>query len=135
MTWAIGSHRSQSQHIAAQVSQKFNMCDFVASTQAFVAKAGIDCDHWCPYIERHRAPSCVLLTHVWKPAFIGLGKQKCWTRRFEFAEMPLATESKNTSTLFSAVNMANALRATILFANSNKQNFFFGKNSLNNKLN
>ena len=44
----VGFYRSQSQHIAAQASQasqKFNMCDFVASSQAFVAKAVIDCDH------------------------------------------------------------------------------------------
>ena len=65
----VGFNRSQSQHIAAQASQKFKMCDFVASSQAFVAKAGIDCDHWCPYILRHRALMCVLLTHVWKPGF------------------------------------------------------------------
>ena len=45
------------------------MCDFVASSQAFVAKAEIACDHWCPYILRHRAPLCILLTHVWKPGF------------------------------------------------------------------
>ena len=46
------------------------MCDFVASSQAFVAKAVIACDHWCPYILRHRALLCVLLTHVWKPGLI-----------------------------------------------------------------
>ena len=67
LSCVIGSHRSQSQHIAAQASQKFNMCDFVASTHAFIAKAGIACEHWCPYIVKHRAPLCVLLTHVWKP--------------------------------------------------------------------
>ena len=33
-------------------SRKLNMCDFVASSQAFVAKAVIACDHWCPYIVR-----------------------------------------------------------------------------------
>ena len=38
-------------------------------SQAFVAKAGTDCDHWCLYIVRHRAPLCVLLTHVWKPVY------------------------------------------------------------------
>ena len=65
----VGFYRSQSQHIAAQASQKFNMCDFVASSQAFVAKAVIACDHWCLYIVRHRALLCVLLTHVWKPGF------------------------------------------------------------------
>ena len=48
----VGSHRSKLQHIVAQTSQKFNMCDFVASRHAFIAKAGIACDHWCPYIER-----------------------------------------------------------------------------------
>ena len=70
VTCFIGSHRSQSQHIVAQASQKFNMCDFVASSHAFIAKAGTACEHWCTYIERHRAPSCVLLTHVWKPPFM-----------------------------------------------------------------
>ena len=65
----IGSHRSLSQHIAAQASQKFNMCDFVSITQAFIAMAEIACEHWCPYVERHRSQLCVLLTHVWKPAF------------------------------------------------------------------
>ena len=53
-------------YIAAQASQKSNTFEFVASSQAFIAKAGIDCDHWCPYIVRHRVPLCVLLTHVWK---------------------------------------------------------------------
>ena len=47
----IGFHRSQ--HIAAQASQKFNMCDFVASAQVFIAKAKIACEQWSPYIERH----------------------------------------------------------------------------------
>ena len=65
----VGFYRSQSQRIAAQASQKFNMCDFVASSQAFAVKAGIACDHWCPYIMRHRAPLCFLLTRVWKPGF------------------------------------------------------------------
>ena len=46
--------------------QKLNMCDFVASSQAFDRKA---CDHWCPYIARHGVPLCVLPTHVWKPGF------------------------------------------------------------------
>ena len=36
-----------------------NMCGFVASLQAFVAKAVIACDHWCPYIVRHRANTCM----------------------------------------------------------------------------
>ena len=38
-----------------------------ARRQAFVAKAVIACEHWCPYILRYRALLCVLLTHVWKP--------------------------------------------------------------------
>ena len=42
------------------------MCNFVASSHAFVVKAGLDCDHWCPYIVRRRVPLCVLLTRVWK---------------------------------------------------------------------
>ena len=61
---SIDHSHSVSQH---KPSQKFNMCDFVASSQAFVAKAVIACDYWCPYILRHRALLCVLLTHVWKP--------------------------------------------------------------------
>ena len=48
------------------------MCDFVASSPTFVPKAGIDCNRWCPYIVRHRAPLCVLLTHVWKPVLRAL---------------------------------------------------------------
>ena len=50
VSYVIGPYRSQSQHIATQASQKFNMFDFVASMQAFIAKAVIACDHWCPYI-------------------------------------------------------------------------------------
>ena len=56
----IGSHRPQSQHITAQALQKFSVCDFVTSTEAFIAKVGIACEHWCPYIERHRTPLCIL---------------------------------------------------------------------------
>ena len=65
-----GHSHSISWHRPRIPSQKFNMCDFVASTQAFIAKAGIACDHWCPYILRHRALLCVPLTHVWKLAFM-----------------------------------------------------------------
>ena len=57
---SIDHSHSISQHRPRKTSQKFNMCDFVASSQAFVVKAGIDSDHWCPYIVRNRAPSCVL---------------------------------------------------------------------------
>ena len=57
----VGFYRWQSQHIAAQSSQKFNI---VASSEAFVAKAGIDCDHWCPYVVRHIALLCLQLEHV-----------------------------------------------------------------------
>ena len=64
----VGFYRSQSRHIVAQASQKFNMRNFVASSQALFAKAVIACDNWCPYIVRHRA-LCVLLTHVSKPGF------------------------------------------------------------------
>ena len=53
----------------AQALQKFNMCDFVASMQASIAKAAIVSEQWCSYIERHGAPLCVVITHVWKPAF------------------------------------------------------------------
>ena len=59
----IGHSHSILWHRPRITSQKFNMCDFVA-------KAGIACEHWCPIIERHRAPLYVLLTHVWKPAFM-----------------------------------------------------------------
>ena len=44
--------------------------NFFASSHAFIAKAGIACEHWCPYIKRHRAPLCVLLTHVRKRASV-----------------------------------------------------------------
>ena len=60
----VSFYRSQSQNIATQASQKSNMCNFVARSQAFVAKAVIACDHWCPYIMRHRTLLRVLLTHV-----------------------------------------------------------------------
>ena len=60
VTCAIGSHRSQSQNIAAQASQKCNTCDCAASTQAFIAKAGISFEQWCPYIGRHGAPLWVV---------------------------------------------------------------------------
>ena len=65
---SIDHSHSTSRH---KPSQKFNMCDFVASSQALVAKAVIACDHWYPYILRRRALLCVLLTHVWKPGFRG----------------------------------------------------------------
>ena len=67
--FSIDLSHSISRHRPLKPSQKFNMCDFVASSQAFAAKAVIACDHWCPYIVRHRALLCVLLTHVWKPGF------------------------------------------------------------------
>ena len=35
------------------------MCDFFARSQAFVAKAVIACDHWCPSIHRE-APRVVV---------------------------------------------------------------------------
>ena len=66
---SIDHNHSISRHRPRKPSQKFNMCDFVATSQAFVAKAVIAWDHWCPYIVRHRALLCVLLTHVWKPGF------------------------------------------------------------------
>ena len=52
---SIDHSHSISRHRPHKPSQKFNMCDFVASTQAFVAKAVIVCVHWCPYIVKHRA--------------------------------------------------------------------------------
>ena len=48
-------------------SQKLSMCNFVASSEAFVAKAGIAWEHWWSYIGKHRAPLRDLLTHVWIP--------------------------------------------------------------------
>ena len=66
--YILGFHRLRLQDISRNKprmnSQMFNMCYFVASTQAFVAKAEIACEHWCLYIERHRALLRVLLTHV-----------------------------------------------------------------------
>ena len=65
----IGRSHSISLHKPRIPSKKFNMCDFAASTQAFVANPENACEQWCPYIERRRALLCVLQTHVWKPAF------------------------------------------------------------------
>ena len=45
-------------------SQKFNMCDFFARSQPFIAKAVIACDHWCSYMVRYCSLLCVLLTHA-----------------------------------------------------------------------
>ena len=53
---SIDHSHSISRHRPRKPSQKFNMCDFVATSQAFVAKAVIVCVHWCPYILRHWAP-------------------------------------------------------------------------------
>ena len=53
----IGHSHNISRHKPRIPSQKINMCDFVASTQAFVVKAGIACEDWCPYIES-RCASC-----------------------------------------------------------------------------
>ena len=66
---SIDHSDSISRHRPRKPLQKFNMCDFVASSQAFVVKAVIACDHWCPYIVRHSTLLCALLTHVWKPGF------------------------------------------------------------------
>ena len=52
---SIDHSHSISRHRPRKLSQKFKMCDCVASWQAFVAKAVIACDHWCSYIVRHRA--------------------------------------------------------------------------------
>ena len=43
----------------AVLSQKFNMCDFVASTQVFNEKAEIACEHWCPSIHREKSSTVV----------------------------------------------------------------------------
>ena len=63
---ATGRTHSISRHRPRKSS---TCCDFVASTQAFVAKAGTACEHWCLYTERHRPLLRVPLTHVLKPAF------------------------------------------------------------------
>ena len=60
---SIGHSHSISQH----KPRKSSTC--ATLLQAFIAKARIACDHWCLYIERHRALLCILLTHVWKPAY------------------------------------------------------------------
>ena len=65
----IGHSHSISRHRPLKPLQKFNMCDFVATLKALVAKAVIVCVHWCLYIVRHRGPLGVLLTHLWKPGF------------------------------------------------------------------
>ena len=65
---SMGCSHSASRHKPCNPSKRSNMCDFDASTQAFVAKTGIVCAHWCAYIGRHQVPPCVLPTHVWKPA-------------------------------------------------------------------
>ena len=84
----VGFYRSQSsisRHRPRKLTLKFNMCDFVATSQAFVAKVVIVCVHWCPHIVRHRAPLCVLLTHVWKPGLTkSLGSQ---TRVYKLATL------------------------------------------------
>ena len=49
---------SISRHRPRKPSQKFNVCDFVDRSQAFVAKAVIACVYWCLYIARH--PSAVV---------------------------------------------------------------------------
>ena len=53
----IGHSHSILQYRPRKHSQIFNMRRFVASTQAFVAKAGISWEHWYSYIER-RCASC-----------------------------------------------------------------------------
>ena len=59
----LGFHRLQLQHIGSQashLSQKLNMCDFVASSQAFVANLGLPVSigvYMSRGVERYRA-SC-----------------------------------------------------------------------------
>ena len=95
----LGFHRSQSQHKPRTPSEKFNMHDFYASTQAFIAKAGIVCEHWCSYIRTHRAPLCVLLTQVWKPGlrtlkklqlFQGIKPHPQWWETIAFTTAPIS---------------------------------------------
>ena len=67
LSCGIGFYRSQSQHIAAQASQALAKVQHVRlCCGAFIAKAGIACELWCPYIVRHRVLLRVLLTHLWK---------------------------------------------------------------------
>ena len=49
----IEHSHSISRHRPRKLLQKFNICEFVARSQAFVAKAGIACEHWSLYIVRH----------------------------------------------------------------------------------
>ena len=52
---SIGCSHSISGH-----SEKFNVCDFHASTQAFLAKTEIVCEHWCSYIYQKASRVAVL---------------------------------------------------------------------------
>ena len=43
--FSLGRSQSTSRHEPHIPSKKFNMCHFHASTQGFIAKAGIVCEH------------------------------------------------------------------------------------------
>ena len=64
----IGWRRSQSQHIAALALHPLAK---VQRVRLFFEHAGFCCEDWglLVSIHVHRALLCVLLTHVWKPAF------------------------------------------------------------------
>ena len=68
----IGFYRLQAQHIVAHASHSLAKVQHVrlyCEHAGFCCEGWDCCEHWSPYIERHRAPLCVLLTHVWRPAF------------------------------------------------------------------
>ena len=71
--WVIGSDRSQSQHIAAQALQKFNMCEFFCELACFYCE-GWDCLWTVVSIYRETlsavvlpANTCMKSSFKWKP--------------------------------------------------------------------
>ena len=62
---AISVPTCHSHSISRHRPRKSSTCATLLRARRLIAKAGIACEQWCPYIERHRAPLCVLLTHVW----------------------------------------------------------------------
>ena len=61
---SIGRSHSMSRHKPRIPSEMFNMCDFYANMQVFIAKAGIV---FLALVPVYQKASSVLLTHVWKP--------------------------------------------------------------------
>ena len=56
---SIGRSRTISEQKLRCPSEKFNMCNFYVSTQAFLANAVVVWEHWCPYTGRHLANTCM----------------------------------------------------------------------------